>query len=92
MPALVRTMMALAGLLTLPGMALAQGTAPAQGVTQPMPQPTTPGGPPAPQPAELGDGRPRQDATTTSGTNTAPETTQSLPLPPAGQADPVPSR
>ena len=86
MPSMPR--FALAVLFAVPVAALAQGTAPGQGVTTPMTQPTNPGGPPAPSPGTLSDGRPRQDAGG-GAASTAPGTTSSLPLPPQGQADPV---
>ena len=74
--------------LASPGAALAQGTAPGQGVTVPMQQPTSPGGPPAPKPGTLSDGRPRQDAGG-GGASTAPGgRPAALPLPLPGQADP----
>jgi hypothetical protein len=78
-------------LLAGPGGAWAQGTAPAQGVTQPMPQPAPASGPPAPKPGELSDGRPKRDAGG-GAASTAPETTGNLPLPLPGQADPVEKR
>src|SRR5690349_1516724 len=91
MPAPARTAIVLLLGLSLeaavPLVARAQGTAPAQGVVTPIPQPVAPGGPPAPRPQDLGDGRPRQD-TGGGAANTAPETTSSLPLPQPGQADP----
>ncbi|MDO9712413.1 hypothetical protein [Paracraurococcus lichenis] len=89
MAALARTMLALA--LALPCIAQAQGTGPMQGTTQPQPQPTPPGGPPVPRAEEIGNGRPRQDPGGGQ-TDTSPGTTSSLPLPPAGQADPVPKK
>lgn len=93
MPAPAHTALALASglLLTLPLGAVAQGTAPAQGVGQPMPQPAPLAGPPAPKPSEITDGRPRVE-TGGGETNTSPETTSKTPLPPVGQADPPPPK
>ena len=74
-------------LLALPLAAAAQGTAPGQGVTTPIPQGTPPAQPPAPRPDTLGDGRPKQDPGG-GAASTAPDTTSSLPLPLPGQANP----
>ena len=86
MPSMAR--FALAILLGVPAAGLAHGTAPGQGVATPMTQPTSPGGPRAPTPGTLSDGRPRQDSGG-GAASTAPNTTSSLALPPQGQADPV---
>jgi hypothetical protein len=74
-------------LLAVPTVAHAQGTAPGQGVTLPIPQGTPPAQPPAPQPGDLSNGRPKAD-TGGGAADTAPGTTSSLPLPPPGQANP----
>ena len=79
--------LAAALLFWLPGAAAAQGTAPAQGVTQPMEQPSPAADPPAPKPADVSDGRARPDPGGAQ-TRTTPDTTTSLPLPEKGQADP----
>lgn len=90
MPLRSRAAAAALGLsLVWPAQSLAQGTAPTQGVTQPQAQPVSPGGPPAPDPRDITDGRPRADPGG-GAANTAPGTTSSLPLPPQGQADPPP--
>jgi hypothetical protein len=86
MPAPARLVFSLL-LIAAPLAAEAQGTAPGQGVTRPIPQGTPPAQPPAPKPETLSDGRPRQDAGG-GAASTAPETTSSLPLPPSGQANP----
>jgi hypothetical protein len=86
MPALAHLAFALL-LLTAPMVAHAQGTAPGQGVTRPIPQGTSPVQPPAPPPSTLSDGRPKED-TGGGAANTAPGTTSSLPLPQPGQANP----
>lgn len=87
----IRYALAAGLMLALPAAGMAQGTAPAQGVTRPTPppRPTTP--PPAPEPGAITDGRPRVDQGGGT-TRTTPDTTKSLPLPPAGQADPPKTR
>jgi hypothetical protein len=87
MPAPARLAFALL-LLAAPIVAHAQGTAPGQGVTRPIPQGTPPAEPPAPRPGTLSDGRPKQD-TGGGSANTAPGTASSLPLPQPGQANPA---
>jgi hypothetical protein len=87
----ISTLILVALSLALPMTGQAQGTAPAQGVTQPgtPPQPEAP--PPAPKPGTITDGRPRIDQGG-GAAQTTPSTTSSLPLPPTGQADPSPRR
>jgi hypothetical protein len=86
MPAPARFAFALL-LLAAPIVVHAQGTAPGQGVTRPIPQGTPPAQPPAPRPGTLSDGRPKADAGG-GAADTAPGTTSSLPLPQPGQANP----
>ncbi len=80
-------------LVAQPLAAAAQGTAPSQGVTLPIPRPgteaqkETPPAPPAPKPSEVTDGRPRTDQGG-GAASTAPDTTAHTPLPPPNQADP----
>ncbi|GGC30360.1 hypothetical protein GCM10011504_05730 [Siccirubricoccus deserti] len=76
-------------LLLAAGPALAQGTAPTQGVTRPSPPPAAEAPPPAP--SQLGDGEPRRD-TGGGATRTTPDSTAQTPLPPPGQAEPPPRR
>ena len=83
----MRLLPILAILLALPLVAVAQGTAPAQGVDRPIPRPAPEAAPPAPKPGELTNGRPRTDPGG-GAANTAPDTTARTPLPPAGQANP----
>ncbi len=80
---------ALAAVLILvqPVAALAQGTAPAQGVNRPIPRPAPDAAPPAPRPGEITDGRPRTDPGG-GAARTAPDTTAGTRLPPANQANP----
>ena len=77
--------------LAFPMTGRTQGTAPAQGVTQPRPPPQPEAAPPAPKPGTISDGRPRVDRGGGT-TRTTPDTTGNLPLPPAGQADPRATR
>ena len=90
MPAPARLAFALL-LLAAPPVALAQGTAPGQGVTRPIPQGPLPEQPPAPRPGTLSDGRPKEDPGG-GAANTAPGVNSNLPLPPAGQANPPEKR
>lgn len=79
--------LAAAPLVTQPVIAMAQGTAPAQGVNRPIPRPAPEAAPPAPRPGEITDGRPRTDPGG-GAASTAPDTTAGTPLPPVNQADP----
>ncbi|SDB13522.1 hypothetical protein [Belnapia rosea] len=74
-------------LVAQPLAAAAQGTAPAQGVTRPIPRPAPETPPPAPKPGEVTDGRPRTDQGG-GAARTGPGTTAQTPLPPPNQANP----
>ena len=74
-------------LIVQPLAAMAQGTAPAQGVNRPIPRPAPDAAPPAPKPGEITDGRPRTDPGG-GAASTAPDTTAGTRLPPANQANP----
>ncbi len=88
MAAPARIMLVLSCALVAPHFASAQGTAPAQGVTRPLPQPDPDTRPPAPTPGTLSDGRQRQDPGG-GAANTAPDTTAKTPLPLPGQTNPT---
>ncbi len=82
--ALVATVLGVPSVLAPP--ARAQGSAPNQGVDRPASPPLL-AQPPAVNPADVTDGRPRPD-TGGAGTSTAPGTTAGVPMPSAANTAP----